>query len=242
MNGNPPGDWRALSERYRSMFDEELIELSADFGNLTPAAQLALRDEMRLRKLSDPQAPRRIQSAPAAIEQQAGTGPGRTQFGFSLVGRTPDLIPNEPTQQSPDGAPVEYTWKTPLCSCAGDQQAWQISETLRRAGIESWIEGAGSYATSSGSQDIAVDDGNRRVVVAADQLDEARAIVAQPIPADIVEQSKAPPSEYQVPICPSCGAEDPLLESVDPVNAWTCEVCGAEWTDEHDERPQNGAG
>lgn len=232
MNGNSAGDWRALTERYRSMFDEELIELSADFDNLTPIAQQALRDEMRLRKLRDPQAPPPSQ----ASKSQHGTVFRSSGSGFSLGGRTPDLVPHDSMEKPPDGASVEYTWKTPLCNCASDEHAWQVSEVLRRAGIESWIEGAGTYATSSGSQDTAIDDGNRRVVVAADQLDEARAIVAQPIPPDIVEQSKIAPPAYEPPVCPRCGAEDPLLESVDPVNAWLCETCGAEWTDE----PDNG--
>ena len=33
------------------------------------------------------------------------------------------------------------------------------------------------------------------------------------------------------PACPKCGAPDPLLESVEPVNTWSCEICNATWTD-----------
>lgn len=170
MKENPAGDWRALTERYRSMIDEELSELAADFDDLTPMAQQALRDEMRLRKLGDPQSPHRMDTVHAGVRQRTGRTSPAARFGFSLVSRVPELIPDEPADV-PEGEWVEYTWKTPLCRCASGEQAWQISEVLRRAGIESWIEGAGTYASSSGSQDTAIDDGTRRVVVAADQLD-----------------------------------------------------------------------
>ena len=240
MTVNSAGDWRALTEHYRSMQDEELIELAADFDSLTPTAQQVLRDEMRLRKLPGPQAPHWAQATQGAIPAHQETTIGSTRFGFSLIGRTPDLVSAEPVEKPPVGASVEYTWKTPLCNCASDEQAWQISEVLRRSGIESWVEGAATYANSSGSQDMTMDDGNRRIVVAADQLDGARAIVAQPIPPEIVEQSKMAPPVYEPPICPRCGAEDPLLEGVDPVNAWKCETCGAEWTDEPDESAEQG--
>jgi ribosomal protein L37AE/L43A len=37
--------------------------------------------------------------------------------------------------------------------------------------------------------------------------------------------------DFEPPVCPKCGAEDPLLESVDPLNTWLCEICGEQWTD-----------
>jgi ribosomal protein L37AE/L43A len=70
-----------------------------------------------------------------------------------------------------------------------------------------------------------------RVLVAADQLDQARAIAAQPIPQDIVDDSKTGAPEYEVPKCPKCGAEDPILESVEQANHWRCEQCEVEWTE-----------
>jgi hypothetical protein len=115
-----------------------------------------------------------------------------------------------------------FTWKTPLCECDEREQAWQIREVLRRAGIESWIETPTSYAISLSGP---------RVVVAADQLDQAREIAARPIPQDIVDESKMKIPEYELPSCPRCGAADPVLESVDPVNTWACEACGAGWSD-----------
>jgi tRNA(Ile2) C34 agmatinyltransferase TiaS len=70
-----------------------------------------------------------------------------------------------------------------------------------------------------------------RVVVAADQLEQAREIAARPIPQEIIDEFNAPPEEYKPPVCPKCGAEDPVLESADPVNSWLCESCGEQWSD-----------
>lgn len=221
FGNNHVEDWRALTEHYRSMCDEELQELAADFNDLTPTAQQVLRDELKLRKLGDPQAPR----------WQSGTADGlRTRSGSAgrREGQSEDAA-NEGAAES--NLPVEYTWKTLLCACEGDEQAWQVAEVLRRAGIESWIESATTYANSSGSLHASIDEGERRVFVAADQLDEARQVAARPIPQDIVDQSKFAPPVYEPPVCPRCGAADPVLEGVEPVNTWKCEGCGAQWED-----------
>lgn len=231
MFANPADEWRALTGHYRSMVDEELLELAADFNDLTPTAQQVLRDEMRLRKLGDPQAPAAApRFTPPAIPPPRPLDTTLDRVALAFGARPPDVVPAAPAQ-APATGPIEYTWKTPLCSCDSDEQAWQIYEMLRRAGIESWIEGASTYANSSGSQEGSFDDGSRRVMVAADQLEQARAIASQPVPADIIEESKTAPPEFEPPVCPRCGAADPLLEDVEPVNAWKCEACGAEWTD-----------
>ena len=47
----------------------------------------------------------------------------------------------------------------------------------------------------------------------------------------IIEEFNAPSEEYKLPVCPKCGAVDPVLEGVDPVNAWLCESCGMQWND-----------
>lgn len=212
MFANPADDWRALTENYRSMSDEQLCELAESFADLTPIAQQVLRDEMKLRKLGDPQAPVR--------GRDANDVPASADIG--------------------DGSAVEYTWKTLLCQCDSPEEAWQIAEVLRRAGIESWIEGPRSYAYSSGSEHTSLDVGSQSVRVAADQLDEARIIISRPIPQEIVEESQATAPEYEPPVCPQCGAADPVLENTDPVNEWKCESCGAEWVDEETEEEPAG--
>ena len=199
MTTNSTQDWRDLTAHYRSMSDGELIELADALSDLTPTAQQVLADEMRLRKLGDPR--EAAWSAPAEeTEEEAVARPG-----------------------------VEYTWKTPLCGCDDPQKGFQVVETLRRAGIESWIDRASRFTPLGDS------DTGQCILVAADQMDHARAVLAQPIPKDIVELSEMSAPEFEVPVCPQCGAADPILESVEPVNAWSCETCGAEWEDEAEE-------
>lgn len=144
---------------------------------------------------------------PAAPEQKSN----RPIFGHS----SPDAA------AEPGDTPHDYTWKTLLCECRDQQHAWQISTVLNDAGIENWIEMPRSELDLTGP----------RVLVAADQLDEARAIAERPIPQEIIDQSKMDDENFTPPSCPKCRAPDPLLLGVDPANTWRCAVCGAQWTD-----------
>jgi hypothetical protein len=196
------------------MNDGELEELDADKTDLTEIAQQVLRDELRKRGLDDAH---KLSMA----QNQAGS------FGASKWGTGGNTAADEGTTGVGDQM-VEYTWKTPLCECDDDEEAWQIWEVLRRAGIESWIEGPGFRD----GRDLF----NPRIVVAADQLEKAQEIVSKPIPKEIVEQSKTPILEYVPPVCPSCGAADPILESANPLNSWRCESCGKRWTEQVEEQ------
>jgi hypothetical protein len=211
MRINPVEEWRRLSEHYRAMSDGELYELEADFAGLTETAQQVLRDEMKLRGLDRPEAS--TQAIPAARPKDRG---------WDLVQDTPQAVENyeEAVEDAGDGGPREFTWKTVLCECDEVEEAWQLREALRRAGIDSWVEGR--------SRDLSYP----RVVVAADQLEQARRIAEQPIPQEIIDEFNAPPEEFEPPVCPQCGAEDPVLESTDPVNSWLCESCGAQWNEQ----------
>jgi len=223
-----PGEvHRQLTEDYRRMGDEQLSELADDFGDLTEIAQQTLRDEMKTRGLGDPAAPIAVKR-PSALNS---AGANDEEAGSDL-----DVYHVPPAQgedrDDASGATQEYTWKTLLCECETREQVWQLAEALRRAGIDSWSQSRGlSYP---------------RILVAADQLDQARMIAAQPIPQDIVDASKADkndePQYFEMPHCPACGASDPVLlpgdedqtpdsKDKDPgwVNRWQCEACGREW-------------
>lgn len=209
MQTDPLEEWRRLTEHYREISDGELEELAAQIGDLTETAQQVLRDEMRHRGWNE-----------SHHQNEADNGATWMPAGRrGAVETGPDSVPGPDGENSGEDLPVEFTWKTLLCETDTRAEAWQIYEMLRRAGIESWLE-----AQARGA-------GNPRVMVAADQLDAAGAVAAGPVPADIVEESTAPAKEFELPRCPECGAEDPVLESAEPVNAWRCEACDAEWTD-----------
>ncbi|HXR38919.1 MAG TPA: hypothetical protein VN776_07495 [Terracidiphilus sp.] len=221
MHDNPAEDWQRLTEVYRQMGDEELEEVAADFADLTPTAQEALRSEMKSRGLRDPSAdprtePRAKPAAPEPAEPSRWASSVAPDDGDSSPEGEDGAEGNEE-----DGRPREYTWKTPLCECEDRDHAWQVSEALRRAGIESWIERPGRGWVIGGP----------RVVVAADQLEQAREVAERPIPQDIVDLSKMEVPEFVPPKCPACGAGDPVLESAEPSNAWLCEACGKQWTE-----------
>lgn len=199
-----------LVEHYRQMYDAELENLAAGFEDLTDAAKVALRDEMKRRGLGEPGRP----------QPQRFPSPNSNQLANRQQPRNfdPSVRENEDPE---DGEPVEFTWKTEPCTCNDWHQGQLLRDALYRAGIESWTEPP--YARNYGR--------DFRILVAADQLDEALKIAEKPIPEHVVEESKAPIPEYEAPNCPRCGAADTLLEAVDNVNAWACEACGARWTD-----------
>ena len=234
MHANPIDDWQRLTVHYRELSDDELRELAADFNDLTETAQQVLRTEMRSRGLGDPEtgSPAPLASnAPLAAPFAVGASASihdPTVNPLIAFGRSPELVPDTPNVPSEEDGPVEYTWKTLLCECDTAQEASELSESLRQAGIESWIEGPKPSAYSAyASLDLI----NPRVLVAADQLEQARAIAARPIPPEIVEESEAEVPEFVPPSCPKCGAGDPVLETVDPANSWKCEQCGERWTE-----------
>jgi hypothetical protein len=242
MQADPFAEMQRLIAHYRELSDDELRDLAADFADLTETAQQTLRTEMQSRGLrlaaADPLVdPLRATNAPAASNAPPATyqtsAPIQNPTGSasSFFARQPQLVPDTSVPDTPDAdaepdGPVDYTWKTPLCDCDTLLQARELSEALKQAGIESWIEAPGS-----GSRYASFGLASPRVLVAADQLDQAHAIAAQPIPRQIVEDAQTEIPDYQPPTCPKCGAPDPILEGVDPVNSWRCEQCGQRWQD-----------
>ena len=212
MSDDPNEQWSRLSAHYAQMLDGELLKLASEYSNLTEVARQVLRDTMRKRGLGDPLKPQELQQ-----------GPGRLRFdqGIELEGGE-----DAPAEDGESKTAIEYTWKTELCECETREQAWQIAEVLDRAGIESWLRDPTRYFAEP-----ALDLTGFRIAVAADQLDEARAIIAQPIPQDIIEESQVKVPEYENPKCPGCDDPEPTLLETDPVNRWGCEACGREWVD-----------
>lgn len=207
MQLDPMEHWRQLTRHYADMSDGELIALAQDFQNLTEVARQALRDEMRKRNLSDPLS---VASTPPGL-------PDMQQDSFDAT-----------NSERGGDRPGDLVWKEVLYRCSDSETASQISEVLRRAGIESWTDMPNEYAhiVDAGMQP------RYRVLVSSDRLEEARAILARPIPADIIAESKAEELDYEPPVCPACGAPDPILDRVEPsTNFWKCDVCGGQWTE-----------
>lgn len=213
--------WQDLTDNYRRMSDGELLALRPE--DLTEIAQQVLRDEMRLRKLDKiipPVAPATPTRLPIKGHRHIVGG----AFADSRIPTESDDSDGEFDEES-DGPAYEYTWKTLLCDCDSNDRAWQLREALKRQGIESWVR-----AVDPSSTDIV----GPQVYVAADELDHAQTIAAQPIPQDIIDDWNTHIPEFELPTCPRCGSrEEVVLETTEPTNAWLCESCGAQWTDLH---------
>ena len=226
MQDDPVQYWQDLTDNYRRMSDGELLLLAERPEELTDVAQQVLRDEMKLRNLT-------VSKPESLLPPQ---NKSHADIRWEPMGYA------KPANNLSDEAEVsrEYTWKTKLCDCETRIQAAQLAAALQRAGIDTWIQ---VPRISSDPFDLTYP----RIVVAADQLGQAQAIAAQPIPQDIIDdclkEAESEPSEFEVPRCPKCGAPDAVLcpaeelemdpkpDDKDWGNLWFCEACGAEWTD-----------
>lgn len=242
MQADPILEWQTLTAHYHELSDDELRELAADFNDLTETAQQVLRTEMRSRGLGNPEAAGAVPLAsnvpPAMSASPAAPLPRNfapdtsdsiiERAALAFGAHSPALVSEAPDTAGEEDGPVEYTWKTLLCECDTSQEASELSDALKQAGIESWIEGPkpGAYSAYA-----SFELSNPRVLVAADQLEQARAMAARPIPPEIVEEAETDVPEFVPPSCPKCGASDPVLEAVDPANSWKCEQCGERWTE-----------
>jgi hypothetical protein len=211
MQNDPLGEWTRLTRLYGQKRDEELLALAEEFGNLTEIAQGVLRDELRKRKLEEP----RIANAKASQRQMKGVR-------FGEWSRTGEISDGSSTQR-PAQRGEEESEKVYLCECEGSDQVRQLTAALQAAGIDASAEGIPFRPIAAFE--------TARILVPADQLDRAREIASRPIPQEIIDELSKPAEDFEPPVCAKCGAEDPLLESVEPTNTWLCENCGARWSD-----------
>jgi hypothetical protein len=229
MQIDPIEERQRITGVYRRMYDDELINLVTDKEDLTEVARQVLEDELKSRGLGDLSKAAPAQNAPEPkLERRAAL--------LGNQGGAPQLVLDYKSTQMGE-APLEYTWKTLLCECESMEQAQQLSEYLRLSGIESWIEDPNATSRFKG-----LEIPRPRVSVAADQLEQARAIMANPIPREIIEDSRITAPEFEMPRCPHCGARDPALEGVNPFNSWRCEACGNQWTESEESRAWNPTG
>lgn len=214
MQLDPVQYWQEVSANYAQMSDGELLELAEKPEDLTEVGQQVLRDEMGKRKLDKR---RVVRSLPVpAPRKPVDLVSGKLPYLEDAREECGDV-------DEEDLPPHEYTWLTCLCDCESNKHALQVSLALKRHGIESWVRAVPPQSA---------DTIGPQVHVAADQFEQAQAILAQPIPQDIIDEVNTEVPEFEMPVCPQCGSkEGAMLESADPVNAWCCADCGAAWTD-----------
>ena len=115
-----------------------------------------------------------------------------------------------------------------LCECETGEEAWQLcgdAETRRDRKLD---RGAARLVLSLLAVGPGIARGYWLPPIGWTKRGRSR---RRPIPKEIVEESKMQAPEFEPPVCPKCGAGDPVLEGVDPFNSWLCEACGNEWTE-----------
>lgn len=220
-------DRMRFAAHYSALGDEDLLDLADDLESLTPGARLALKDELAKRGLDREAAEKEsvLERAEEQARNPADSATVRRANYDILAGPMANsyAVDNDPeVPGSFEDGPLEYTWKTELCTCDEVIEARQLGAALTRAGIENWVEYFPGYAVGILTP---------RVFVPADRLEEAKAIAAKPIPSDIIEDSQTTVPEYEMPKCPKCHAADPVLIDTEPSNKWLCESCGNEWAE-----------
>lgn len=146
---------------------------------------------------------------------------GKNAGGATAASTDSEALAMDPREtQFVDGSGQVYTYKVVLKDCESVEEAYQRREMLRRSGIDCWLRQV--YAGEPPS-----------IEVAADQAEDAAQILEQPIPQDVIDQVAEEMNlvEFEVPRCPKCGDEEPLLMAADPANHWQCESCGHEWSE-----------
>ena len=219
MQIDPMSEWQRITNVYRGMYDDELTNLVADSEDLTDIARQVLDEELKRRGLGDIAKPVPAATPPEPMRERRAALLGN-QGGASQI------VLDYRTFQNSENPPSEYTWKTLLCECQTLAQAQLLSESLKLAGIDSWIDDPNATNRFTGMEHT-----QPRVLVAADQLELARAVAANPIPKETLEEANQPSAEFVMPVCPHCGGKDPALEGVDPFNSWRCDSCGCQWTE-----------
>jgi hypothetical protein len=76
------------------------------------------------------------------------------------------------------------------------------------------------------------DNRGPRVVVKPNDAERAATILSEPSTNKLIAETDETPAEFDMPRCPSCGGEETLPESIDPVNQWRCDGCGHTWLEE----------
>ena len=108
-----------------------------------------------------------------------------------------------------------------VAECGTTEDAWFLAQILKEQGIRSAVS----------LPDKRMDLRGPQVRVAPDDEERARLAFAQPIPPGKRAAYDSEPDVEPDPlrVCASCGAPALILEGVDEVNHWRCEVCGSKW-------------
>jgi DNA-directed RNA polymerase subunit M/transcription elongation factor TFIIS len=210
---DPAEEWLRLSEHYRQLSDEELVEMARQTSELTDVAQQVLAHEIANRRLKippeEPAAPRRPEPQPDSAEDA----------------------------ESPYADDRELVV---ICSVWSLADALKLRCLLDTAGIPFYMGPEKATSVEAVTSNFA---NGLSVQVMQVGVPWASQVLQQYFPADEPPEEKAGESDNLAIHCPKCHSTTVVFEDLDrgPENSedklsskfkWTCDSCRHEWEDD----------
>jgi DNA-directed RNA polymerase subunit M/transcription elongation factor TFIIS len=210
---DPAGEWLRLSEHYRQLSDDELVDLARQTSELTDVAQQVLAQEIANRRLKIPP------EEPAAP-------------------RSPESQPN--SAEDAESPYAEDRELVVICTVWSLADALKLRRLLDTAGIPFYVGPEGAFGFDAATSNFA---NGLSVQIMRVGVPWAGQVLQQYFPADEPPEEKADESDNLAIHCPKCHSTKVVFEDLDPgpENSegkptskfkWTCDSCGHEWEDD----------
>jgi DNA-directed RNA polymerase subunit M/transcription elongation factor TFIIS len=210
---DPAGELLRLSEHYRLLSDDELVDLARQTSELTDGAQQALGQEIANRRLKIP--PEESAAPPSPAPE-----PDSAEDGESPYGEDRKLVV--------------------ICTVWSLADALKLQRLLDMAGIPFYMGPEKATGVDAVSSNFA---NGLSVQIMQVGVPWARQVLQQYFPGDEPPEEKADESDNLAIHCPKCHSTEVVFEDLDrgPKNSegtplskfkWTCDSCGHEWEDD----------
>jgi DNA-directed RNA polymerase subunit M/transcription elongation factor TFIIS len=210
---DPAGEWLRLSEHYRQLSDDELVDLARQTSELTDVAQQVLAQEIANRRLKipleEPAAPRIPESQPDSAEDA----------------------------ESPYAEDRELVV---ICTVWSLADALKLQRLLDTAGIPFYVGPEKAFGFDAATSNFA---NGLSVQIMRVGVPWAGQALQQYFPADVPPDEKVDESDNLAIHCPKCHSTKVVFEDLDrglensegePSSKfnWTCDSCGHQWEDD----------
>ena len=215
---DPATQWRDLTEHYRRLTDDELIDIAQDSADLTDTAQQVLKQEISSRGLN--------------LEPAKEPDPPEPEMNSD------DSDPDTPDPYAEDCALVD------LCDVWSIADALKLQAILVTASIPFYIGPEKAQSVDAITSNFT---GGLTVKVMRIGKPYASAAMQSYSPADAPADEDAGDIDSLAIHCPKCHSEDVTLvddkthDQIDDTNErvesaskfhWNCDACGNDWIDE----------
>lgn len=232
---DPNQEWNQLTETYRQMADEELLNLAAQESELTTVACEVLHGEMQARGLKY-EPPKMV-----STKQRDSCAVAPPKFAQE---DQPQALTSEPIHLECLGGSCRETCDLEGTGLIEWDQANSIEEALRVRDVLAAenIPVVFGKEMVENPEEIASYEGGVPVIISAYQRQRAEQAWAEANPQEYLQSLKKGAGEQEEPAeaasCPSCGSFEIVLMDCEEDGGiasrfhWRCDACGYEWTDD----------